>query len=263
MPSRRRKTAEPALPPFELLRVTDLHASYDGMIDVVRGVSIDVREHEIVTILGSNGAGKTTLVGAVAGLVPHVRGSVRFQGEELTGLPPHAIVARGVVEVPTGREVFPDQTVTENLLLGAHAYRSDRARVRRNLADMLERFEALGRRKDQAAGTLSGGEQQILSIARGLMGRPRLMILDEPSMGLAPLLVTQVFDLLLEIWREGTTLLLIEKLAHLAISFSHRLYVLELGSLVLEGTAAELADDHRVEDAYLGRRAWAEELASE
>ncbi|MFY9586200.1 MAG: ABC transporter ATP-binding protein [Actinomycetota bacterium] len=263
MPSKRKKVEESALPPFELLRVADLHASYDGQIDVVHGVSLAVREHEIVTILGSNGAGKTTLVGAIAGLVPHVRGSVRFQGEELTGLPAHAIVARGVVEVPTGREVFPDQTVSENLLLGAHAYRSDRARVQRNLADMLERFPVLGRRRGQAAGTLSGGEQQILSIARGLMGRPRLMILDEPSMGLAPILVTQVFELLREIWRDGTTLLLIEKLANLAISFSHRLYVLELGALVLEGTASELAGDTRVEEAYLGRRAWAEELAAD
>ena len=262
MPSRKKRPDEPALPPFELLRVADLHASYDGQIDVVHGVSLDVREHEIVTILGSNGAGKTTLVAAIAGLVPHVRGSVRFQGEELTGLPAHAIVARGVVEVPTGREVFPDQTVTENLLLGAHAYRSDRARARRNLADMLERFDVLGRRRDQLAGTLSGGEQQILAIARGLMGRPRLMILDEPSMGLAPILVSSVFDLLKEIWAEGTTLLLIEKLAHLAISFSHRLYVLELGSVAVSGPAAELAGDQRVEEAYLGRRAWAEELAS-
>jgi len=263
LPSRKKKQPDPVLPAFEMLRVTDLHASYDGSIDVVHGVSLEVREHEIVTILGSNGAGKTTLVGAIAGLVPHVRGSVRFQGEELRGLPAHAIVARGVIEVPTGRDVFPDQTVTENLLLGAHTHRTDRARVRRNLADMLDRFPVLGQRRDQAAGTLSGGEQQILSIARGLMGRPRLMILDEPSMGLSPILVTQVFDLLREIWREGTTLLLIEKLAHLAISFSHRLYVLELGSLALEGTAAELADDPRVEDAYLGRRAWAEELASD
>jgi branched-chain amino acid transport system ATP-binding protein len=255
--------AEQALPPFELLKVDQLHASYDGATEVLHGVSIEVREHEIVTILGSNGAGKTTLVAAVSGLVPYVGGSVRFQGEDLTNLPPHEIVGRGIVEVPTGREVFPDQTVTENLLLGAHAYRSDRARVRRNLADLLARFEVLGRRRDQLAGSLSGGEQQILSIARGLMARPRLMILDEPSMGLAPILITQVFDLLKEIWRDGTTLLLIEKLAHLAISFSHRLYVLELGSLVLEGNASDLAGDPRVEEAYLGRRAWAEELAGD
>ena len=244
-----------------MLRVEGLHASYDGMIEVLHGASIEVHEHEIVTILGSNGAGKTTLVAAVCGLVPFVRGTVRFQSEDITSLPPHAIVSRGIVEVPTGREVFPDQTVTENLLLGAHAYRSDRARVRRNVRDMLERFPVLGQRKSQLAGSLSGGEQQILSVARGLMGRPRLMILDEPSMGLAPILVTQVFELLRDIWREGTTLLLVEKLAHLAITFSHRLYVLELGSVALEGTAAELAGDPRVEEAYLGRRAWAEELA--
>jgi branched-chain amino acid transport system ATP-binding protein len=245
-----------------MLRVEKLHGSYDGHIEVLHGVDVVVNEHEIVTILGSNGAGKTTLLAAVLGLVPHVRGSIRFQREDITSLPSHDIVRRGVVEVPTGREVFPDQTVTENLLLGAHAYRSDRARVQRNLKDMLDRFEVLGKRRGQLAGTLSGGEQQILAIARGLMGRPKLMILDEPSMGLAPILVTRVFELLKEIWSEGTTLLLVEKLAHLAISFSHRLYVLELGSVALEGTAAELAGDQRVEEAYLGRRAWAEELAS-
>jgi branched-chain amino acid transport system ATP-binding protein len=251
----------PDLPAFDLLRIVGLRASYDGATEVLHGVDVDVREHEIVTILGSNGAGKTTLVAAVLGLVPFVRGTIRYQGEDITALPPHAIVSRGIVEVPTGREVFPDQTVRENLLLGAHAYRSDRARVRRNLKDMLDRFDVLGRRSSQLAGTLSGGEQQILSIARGLMGRPRLMILDEPSMGLAPILVNGVFELLHEIWREGTTLLLIEKLAHLATSFSHRLYVLELGSVALHGTAAELAGDPRVEEAYLGRRAWAEELS--
>ena len=250
-----------ALPPFELLRVDGLHASYDGLTEVLHGVSIEVREHEIVTVLGSNGAGKTTLVAAVMGLVPHVRGRIRFQGEDITALPPHAVVGRGIIEVPTGREVFPDQTVEENLLLGAHAYRRDRARMRRNLEDMKQRFPVLGRRAGQLAGTLSGGEQQILSIARGLMGRPRLMILDEPSMGLAPIVVGQVFELLRELWREGTTLLLIEKLARLATSISHRLYVLELGSMTLEGSAAELAGDPRVEEAYLGRRAWAEELA--
>lgn len=247
--------------PFELLRVEDLRASYDGLIEVLHGVSIEVREHEIVTLLGSNGAGKTTVVAATAGLVPYVRGSVRFRGEDIAGLAPHEIVARGIVMVPTGREVFPDQTVEENLLLGAHTYRSDRGRVRRNLRDMLERFPILGRRAGQLAGTLSGGEQQVLSIARGLMGRPRLMILDEPSMGLAPKLVSEVFALLREIWREGTTLLLVEKLARLAVEFSHRLYVLELGTVVLEGPAAELAGDPRVEEAYLGRRAWAEALA--
>jgi branched-chain amino acid transport system ATP-binding protein len=257
-----RPTPRPPLPPFELLRVEDLHASYDGLIEVLHGVSIEVHEHEIVTILGSNGAGKTTLVDAVMGLVPFVRGRIRFQGEEVLALPSHRIVARGVVEVPTGREVFPDQTVEENLLLGAHAYRSDRTRVRRNVASMLERFPVLGRTADRPAGTLSGGEQQVLSIARGLMGRPKLMILDEPSMGLAPKVVAEVFAILGEIWREGTALLLIEKLAHLAISFSHRLYVLELGRLTLEGEASALAGDPRVEDAYLGRRAWAEELAS-
>ena len=129
-----------ALPPFELLRVEGLHASYDGPTEVLHGVSIEVREHEIVTVLGSNGAGKTTLVAAVMGLVPHVRGRIRFQGEDITALPPHAIVGRGIIEVPTGREVFPDQTVEENLLLGAHSYRRDRARVRRNLEDMKQRF---------------------------------------------------------------------------------------------------------------------------
>ncbi|MGH2726704.1 MAG: ATP-binding cassette domain-containing protein, partial [Actinomycetota bacterium] len=155
----------------------------------------------------------------------------------------------------------PDQPVEENLLLGAHTYRRDRARVRRNVETMKERFPVLGTRAEQLAGTLSGGEQQILSIARGLMGRPRLMILDEPSMGLAPIVVARVFELLRDIWLEGTTLLLIEKLARLATAISHRLYVLELGSLTLEGRADEVAGDPRIEEAYLGRRAWAEELA--
>lgn len=246
---------------FEMLRIEELSASYDGAIEVLHGVSIDVREHEIVTLLGSNGAGKTTVANAVCGLVPHVRGRIAFMGEEISGLSPHEIVARGIVQVPTGREVFPDQTVRENLLLGAHAYRKDRRRVRLNLDSMYERFPVLAERRRQPAGTLSGGEQQVLSIARGLMGRPRLMILDEPSMGLAPKMVSRVFEIAREIWQEGTTMLLVEKLARLITTFSHRIYVLELGSVVVEGAAAELAGDPRVEEAYLGRRAWAEMLA--
>lgn len=248
---------------FEMLRIEDLRASYDGAIEVLHGISLEVREHEIVTILGSNGAGKTTVANAVCGLAPYTTGRIVFEGEDIAGLPPHEIVARGIVQVPAGREVFPDQTVVENLLLGAHCYRKDRRRVRRNLDRTLERFPALARRRRQAAGTLSGGEQQLLSIARGLMARPRMMILDEPSMGLSPKAVHEVFELVREIWREGTTLLLVEKLPRIVTSFSHRIYVLELGRGVLEGTGAELANDPRVEDAYLGRREWAEMLAGE
>lgn len=252
----------PDLPAFELLRIEGLRASYGGSIEVLHGIDLRVDEHEIVTILGSNGAGKTTVANAVSGLVPHVGGRIRFGGEEIAGLPPHEVAARGIVHVPSGREVFPDQTVEENLLLGAHTYRGERERVRRNLDSMLERFPALAKRRRQPAGTLSGGEQQVLSIARGLMARPRLMILDEPSMGLAPKMVTAVFDIVREIWREGTTLLLVEKLARLVTAFSHRIYVMELGEVVVEGAAADLAGDPRVEEAYLGRRAWAEMLGS-
>jgi branched-chain amino acid transport system ATP-binding protein len=245
---------------FEILRVSGLHASYDGTLEVVHDVSISVGEHEIVTILGSNGAGKSTVLGAVSGLVPHVRGRVIFEGEDISGLAPHAIVSRGIAQVPAGREVFPDQTVEENLLLGAHRYRRDRARVRRNLAATYERFEMLGDGRRRLAGTLSGGEQQILSLARGLMARPRLMILDEPSMGLAPKMVRRVFDLIRQIHEQGTTLLLVEKLAHVAARLSDRLYVMELGRVILEGAASDLAGDPRVEEAYLGRLAWAAQL---
>jgi branched-chain amino acid transport system ATP-binding protein len=248
---------------FEMLRIEGLSASYDGALEVLHDVSIRVDEHEIVTILGSNGAGKTTVANAVSGLVPHVTGRVTYQGEDITGLPAHSIVARGIAHVPAGREVFADQSVHENLLLGAHPYRHDRARVQRSLAAVYERFDLLAGLRNRAAGGLSGGEQQILSLARGLMARPRLMILDEPSMGLAPKLVSHVFDLILQIHQEGTTVLLVEKLAHLAAGLSDRLYVMELGRIVIQGAAAQLAGDERVEEAYLGRRAWAEELSQD
>ena len=256
MPSPRKRAPKPveqaALPPFDLLKVDQLHASYDGLIEVLHGVAIEVREHEIVTILGSNGAGKTTLVAAILGLVPHVRGSVRFQGEELTNLPPHAIVARGVVEVPTGREVFPDQTVTENLLLGAHTYRKDRARVRRNLADMTQRFPVLGQRRDQLAGTLSGGEQQMLAIGRALMARPKIMLLDEPSMGLAPVIVQEVFRTIRRLKAEGMTMLLVEQFASAALGVADHVYVMERGRVAVSGTPDDLRRDPRVLAAYLG-----------
>jgi branched-chain amino acid transport system ATP-binding protein len=248
---------------FEMLALEGLSASYDGRLQVLQDVSMHVDEHEIVTILGSNGAGKTTVANAISGLVPHVTGRVIYQGEDIAGLPPHAVVARGIAHVPAGREVFADQTVEENLLLGAHAYRRDRARVGRSLGAIYERFDLLAGLRRRPAGTLSGGEQQVLSLARGLMARPRLMILDEPSMGLAPTLVARVFDLIREIHREGTTVLLVEKLAHLAAGLSDRLYVMELGRIVVEGPAAELAGDERVEEAYLGRLAWAEELSQD
>ncbi|MBI4730283.1 MAG: ABC transporter ATP-binding protein [Acidobacteria bacterium] len=239
-----------------MLRIEDLRASYDGVAEVLHGVSISVAEHEIVTLLGSNGAGKTTVANAVSGLVPFVRGRVLFQGEDIAGLPAHEIAARGIAHVPSGRQVFPDQTVLENLLLGAHAHRKERTRIRRSLESVWDAFPALAGRRSRPAGTLSGGEQQMLSIARGLMAQPRLMILDEPSMGLAPAAVSRVLEVVRDIWRSGTTVLLVEKLARAALSLSHRLYVLELGSVVLEGTAEDLAEDPRVEEAYLGRRAW-------
>lgn len=240
---------------FNLLRVEGLRAGYGGGADVLHGVDLDVDEHEIVTILGSNGAGKTTLLMTIAGLLRPRAGRISLRGEDITGLPAHALVSRGLAMVPSGRQVFPDQTVEENLLLGGHHYRRDRRRLARMLHVILERFPALAERRGRPAGLLSGGEQQLLSIGRGLMARPRLMLFDEPSMGLAPVAVRQIFDLVRELHEEGTTLLIVEKLAHLAISLSDRIWVLELGSVVVSGDAHVLAGDPRVEEAYLGRAA--------
>ena len=234
-----------------MLEVRDLHAGY-GRVEVLRGVSFTVGQGEIVVLIGPNGAGKTTTLKAVAGLLAARQGSIRFQGREVAGTPANRLVRAGIALIPEGRMVFPDQTVRDNLLLGAYGRRGDgiEADMERHFA----RFPILRERQRQLAGTLSGGEQQMLAIARGLMARPRLLLLDEPSLGLAPRLVREVFAVLPRLRDEGVTLLLVEQMAALALEIADRAYVLERGQIVLEGAGGDLLRDPAVARAYLGRR---------
>jgi len=239
-----------------MLEVRDLRVRY-GAIEALRGISLQVRAGELVALIGSNGAGKSTCLKALAGIQRPVEGSIRFGGEELAAEPAHRIVARGVVLVPEGRRVFADQTVLDNLLLGG--YRRPEAggetALRRHAEEYLTRFPILRERKDLPAGGLSGGEQQMLAISRGLMAGPKLILLDEPSLGLAPLLVRRIFDIIQTLRREGKTILLVEQMANLALRVADRAYVLEQGRIVLEGSARELLAHPDVARAYLGRRA--------
>ena len=233
-----------------LLEVCELDVAYGG-IRAVRGVSLEVREGEIITLIGANGAGKSTLLRAISGLLRPRGGEVRFSGQSLTGMPAHDIVGLGVVHVPEGRHIFAELTVRENLELGAYL-RADTPAIAAEIAAVYERFPLLGARRRQAAGTLSGGEQQVLAIARALLGHPRLLMLDEPSMGLSPRLVREIFALIREINAEGMTILLVEQNAHMALSIAHRGYVLETGRILLSGPATELAQMPQVQQAYLG-----------
>ena len=216
----------------------------------LRGVDLHVGTGELVTVIGANGAGKTTLLRAVSGLVPR-RGSIRFEGEDLAGLEPDRIVRRGIVHIPEGRMVLGRMSVRENLLLGAFTRRGDPA-VPGDLDNILAMFPRLQERLSQLAGSLSGGEQQMLAIGRGLMGRPRLLMLDEPSLGIAPIIVTQIFAILADIRRRGVTVLLVEQNAVKALAAADRGYALDLGRVSASGTAAELMNDDRVRRAYLG-----------
>ena len=216
----------------------------------LRGVDLRVGAGELVTVIGANGAGKTTLLRAVSGLVPH-RGSIRFEGEDLAGLEPDRIVRRGIVHIPEGRMVLGRMSVRENLLLGAFTRRGDPA-VPGDLDNILAMFPRLQERLSQLAGSLSGGEQQMLAIGRGLMGRPRLLMLDEPSLGIAPIIVAQIFAILADIRRRGVTVLLVEQNAVKALAAADRGYALDLGRVSASGTAAELMNDDRVRRAYLG-----------
>ncbi|HEU4384968.1 MAG TPA: ABC transporter ATP-binding protein [Anaeromyxobacteraceae bacterium] len=235
-----------------LLEVSDLHVSY-GHVQAVRGVSLRVRAGQIVTLIGPNGAGKSSTLGALAGLVAPERGSIRLEGREVLGLPSHRAVAEGVVLVPEGRAVLARMTVEENLVVAAEGSpRGEVDRLWEALEEQYRRFPVLGERRRQPAGTLSGGEQQMLAIARGLLARPRILLLDEPSMGLAPLLVRQIFDIVSQIHREGTTILLVEQNARLALEVSDQAYVLERGRIAVEGPSRALAADPRVQAAYLG-----------
>ena len=235
---------------MSLLEVRDLEVRYGG-IQAVRGISLSVGEGELVSLIGANGAGKTSTLGAIGGLLKPAAGSLRYAGEDLLRLPAHERVARGLALVPEGRGIFPRLTVLENLQMGAYS-RRDRDGIRADLERMLALFPRLAERRLQLAGTLSGGEQQMLAIARALMSRPRLLLLDEPSMGLAPILVEQIFAIIRQIVSEGVALLLVEQNARQALEIASRAYVMESGGITLSGPAAELAADPRVRAAYLG-----------
>jgi branched-chain amino acid transport system ATP-binding protein len=233
-----------------LLEVEELDCHY-GAIQALSGVSLAVEKGQIVTLVGSNGAGKTTTLRALSGLIAPTRGRIRFDGRALEGLKPHEIVRLGVSHSPEGRGIFPNLTVRDNLELGAYS-RSDKAGIAQDLARGLERFPILKERSSQLAGTLSGGEQQMLAVARALMARPRLLLLDEPSLGLAPQIVRSIFAIIREINAEGTTILLVEQNAHMALSIAHYGYVLETGRIKMSDTAKNLAASDEVRKAYLG-----------
>ena len=236
---------------MKLLEVAGLCAGY-GRSEVLHSVSFDIDEGEIVVMLGVNGAGKTTTLRALSGLVDSTRGRIVFGGEPIRGLAPEAVVARGIAHVPEGRGTFADFTVRENLLLGAW-FRSDREEIVRDIASWETFFPILRERRDQRAGTLSGGEQQMLAIARALMSRPRLLLLDEPSQGLAPLVIRELFGRLRELNRErGTTMFIGEQNARLSLDMAHRAYILQAGEVAMSGPAADMRDDENVRRAYLG-----------
>ena len=233
-----------------LLTVRNLEVCY-GVISALQDVSLEIAQGEIVTLIGSNGAGKTTLLRTISGLIRPSRGGVAFEGTEIGRLPPHEIVCRGLSHVPEGRQVFPLHTVRENLLLGAYQER-DRSRISEGLERCYTLFPVLAERREQRAGTLSGGEQQMLAIGRALMARPRLLLLDEPSLGLAPLIVRKIFQIIREINTSGTTVFLVEQNAHMALTIAHRAYVLQTGRVIKSDAAAKLLEDPDVKKAYLG-----------
>ncbi len=234
-----------------LLEIRDLHAGY-GKVEVLRGISLDVAEGEIVALLGSNGAGKTTTLRAISGLIRPRAGEIVLAGQRLNDMRAHKIVALGLGHVPEGRRMFGALTIEENLRLSGYLIRHHTAQLEQRMAGLYRTFPRLGERRGQLAGTLSGGEQQMLAIARALMLRPRLMVLDEPSMGLAPKLVRAIFGLIADIRRQGTSILVVEQNARQALRIANRAYVLENGQVALAGPAQELAQDSRVRAAYLG-----------
>jgi len=233
-----------------MLRVTDLHVYY-GAIHALKGLSLTVQQGEIVTLIGANGAGKSTTLRAISGLIAPRSGDIAFEGSSIAGHGAHEIVRRGISQVPEGRRIFADMTVMENLELGAFI-RTDTDGIASDIEMVFDRFPRLKERRAQDAGTLSGGEQQMLAMGRALMSRPRLLLLDEPSMGLAPLLIKEIFSIIVDINRMGTTILLVEQNANMALSIAHRAYVLETGRITLSGNAGELAASEDVRKAYLG-----------
>ena len=233
-----------------LLKVEKLDTYY-GNVAALRGISFEVAEGQIVTLLGSNGAGKSTTLKAISGLIPSSAGKVTFRGEDITKMPAHEIVRRGLVQLPEGRHIFKDLTVKENLELGSYTLK-DRHERRRRMESVFARFPILAGRSGQLGGTLSGGEQQMLAIGRGLMSSPKLLLMDEPSMGIAPLIIRDITDIIRNLHKEGTTILLVEQNAKMALGLADYGYVLDIGSIVLEGKGADLRKDEKVVKAYLG-----------
>lgn len=233
-----------------MLKVNDLNVHY-GAIHALKGISFDLNEGEIVTLIGANGAGKSTLLNTISGLLPVTSGDISYLDEDIVHSNPKDIVKRGIVQVPEGRKIFPSMSVLENLEMGAYCV-EDRKIVQENIDAMFEKFPILCTRSKQLGGTLSGGEQQMLAIARGLMANPKLLLLDEPSMGLAPVLVEQIFDIIEDINEQGTSVLLVEQNAQMALCIADRAYVLETGKIVLHGKSQEVMENPQVIEAYLG-----------
>ena len=233
-----------------MLQVTDLKVNY-GVIQAIKGVSFEVNEGEVIALIGANGAGKTTILHTVTGLIAPKSGKIEFEGKDITKMPAHKIVTLGMAHVPEGRRVFADLSVYENLLMGAFT-RKDKDEIAKTLEMVYKRFPRLRERKNQVAGTLSGGEQQMLAMGRALMSHPKILLMDEPSMGLSPLFVNEIFDIIKEVSASGTTVLLVEQNAKKALSIADRAYVLETGKIVLDAAADVLMNDPSIKKAYLG-----------
>lgn len=232
-----------------ILEVKDLEVCY-GVIQAIKGISFEVNQGEIIALIGANGAGKTTTLQTITGLIPAKSGKILYEGKDITKTPGYRLVSMGIAHVPEGRRVFAEMTVLQNLRMGAYT-RNDKAEVEETLKIIYKRFPRLEERKNQPAGTLSGGEQQMLAMGRALMSRPRLMLMDEPSMGLSPIYVNEIFDIIKEIHQSGTTVLLVEQNAKKALSIADKAYVLETGRIVLSGSAREMMDNEQVKKAYL------------
>ena len=235
---------------MSMLEIKDLEVYY-GMIQAIKGVSFDVNEGEVIALIGANGAGKTTILHTITGLINAQKGSVWFEGKDITKVPAHKIVSMGMAHVPEGRRVFANLTVLQNLKMGAYT-RKDKTEIEQTLDSIYKRFPRLMERQNQLAGTLSGGEQQMLAMGRALMSHPKIILMDEPSMGLSPIFVNEIFDIIKEVSESGTTVLLVEQNAKKALSIADRAYVLETGSITLEGKADDLLHDESVQKAYLG-----------
>lgn len=233
-----------------MLEVKDLEVYY-GVIQAIKGVSFQVNQGEVIALIGANGAGKTTILHTITGLLSPKRGSVMFEGKEITKVPAHKIVSIGMAHVPEGRRVFAELSVYENLKMGAYT-RKDKKEIEESLANVYKRFPRLEERKNQMAGTLSGGEQQMLAMGRALMSKPKIILMDEPSMGLSPIMVNEIFDIIRAVSEGGTTVLLVEQNAKKALGIADRAYVLETGKIVLEGKAEELLENDSIKKAYLG-----------